>query len=274
MQHWKAYFIFSEKEQKGILVLGVVLITSVLLHIVFPGKLKSVKQNQTLNSITHKMFFFDPNTIDSIAAYELGLSQKQFSTLENYRNKGGRFKQATDIFKLYGLPNEAAKVLLPFVRIPFTSYHNSKNEYSKKYKIDKAIWKIDINNANIDDWKQFTKLDTHLIQRIIKYKNHIGFFSNQSQLQKVYGLNDSIYASLKPHLMVSSRPLKPHLLNSNTMNFEAWKSLGIFQEREIWRILLIRKTRGGTIGWRTLVLEFDLSAEQAQILRQKLIIND
>jgi hypothetical protein len=279
MQHWKAYFIFSEKEQKGILVLGLVLIISVLLHIIFPGKLKSIQQKQSLNIMTHKMFYFDPNTIDSITAYKLGLSQKQFSILENYRNKGGRFKQSTDIFKLYGLPNETAKVLLPFVSIPFTRYPNSKNEYSIKYRTDKAIWKIDINNASIDDWKQHTKMDTLLIQRILKYKNHIGFFSYQSQLQKVYGINDSIYKFLKPHLIIASPhsstvSKNPPLLNSNTMNFEAWESLGLFQEKEIWRILRLRKTNGGRIGWKTLVLEFDLSAEQAQILREKLIIND
>ncbi len=268
MQHWKAYFIFSEKEQKGILVLGLVLVVSVSLHIIFPGKLKSTQQKQSTNIVTHKIFYFDPNTIDSIAAIQLGLSSKQFRTLENYRNKGGRFKQAADIFKLYGLTKETADALLPFVKIQ-----------AGKYKMAHAIWKIDINNATIEDWKQLTKLDTLLINRILKYKKHIGSFSYQSQLQKVYGMNDSIYQFLKPHLIVpyqgsSTLMKKAVLLNSSTMNFEDWKSLELFQDREIWSILRIRKANGGVIGWRKLVLEFDLSVEQAATLRQKLIIND
>ena len=285
MQRWKSYFIFSEKEQKGILVLGIVLVVSVMLHIIFPGKLKTSKENQTLNIATRHLFNFDPNTIDSITAAQLGLSPKQFSILNNYRNKGGRFKQSDDIYKLYGLPKETAKILFPFVHIPLMHnenlmrYGNSKIEYSVKYKSVNTIWKLDLNNTTFDDWEKLTKLDTLLIHRILKYKIFIGAFSYKSQLQKVYGINDSIYQLLKPHLVISNQQAnaafkKSLLLNSHSMNFDEWKSLGLFQDREIWKILRLRKANGGAIGWRTLVLEFDLSAEQAQILRQKLIIND
>ncbi len=285
MQHWKAYFIFSEKEQKGILVLGFVLIASVLLHIVFPGKLKTTQQKKSAKMVTNKLFYFDPNTIDSVSATQLGLSSKQFSTLQNYRNKGGRFRQASDIFKLYGLPNEIAKVLLPFVRIvafnritPVYNTYTNKT-YHTNYNSSNSTWKIDMNSDLVGEWKLLVSLDSILIGRILKYKKHIGYYSHQSQLLKVYGMTDSIYQILKPHLMIAKQRTPALInsslkLNSSTMNFEAWKSLGIFQEREIWRILHMRKANGGVIGWRMLVLEFDLSSDQTQTLRQKLIIND
>ena len=86
--NWKAYFIFSEKELKAIIVIGIFIMVSAVLSILFPVK------KQTL-----RLFNFDPNTLDSNAAMQLGILPRNYSTLVKFRKKGGRFYKKEDLLK-------------------------------------------------------------------------------------------------------------------------------------------------------------------------------
>jgi len=85
--HWKAYFIFSVKEQRGIIVLGFLLLLSIVFGLLVPKSahpLKAFKEPKE-----GVLFNFDPNTIDSAKAVLLGIPNRQVNTLLRYRNKGG-----------------------------------------------------------------------------------------------------------------------------------------------------------------------------------------
>jgi competence protein ComEA len=266
---WKAYFIFSKKEQRGVMVLGCLLLGSLAIGYFFPTK-ERVDKNTI--SIKEKMFFFDPNTIDSMEALRLGIPQKQVNTLLRYRNKGGRFYAKEDIMKLYGLKKELVQKLIPFIVI----HHKERNkDYLKTgtsaYKnIDD--WSIDINQADEKQWATYTTLDASVIRNIINYRNHLGGFSKLNQIKKVYGFNEADYYVLKPHLKLSK--VKIYKPNALTMSFEQWKEVGIFEDREIVKILRIRKENGGHIGWKELVIIFDLTAAQAAVLQNTIQINE
>lgn len=53
-----------------------------------------------------KLFYFDPNTIGIGDWVRLGLSEKQAAVIEKYKSKGGRFRTAEDIRKIYVLSDE------------------------------------------------------------------------------------------------------------------------------------------------------------------------
>ena len=135
-----------------------------------------------------------------------------------------------------------------------------------------ASWTIDINEADASEWNDKTKLPMNIVHQIINYKNHLGGFTHPLQLKKVYGLADTAFQNLRPHLLVQKN-FKP-LLNSSTMNFSQWKSLGIFEEQQIFEILKLRKGQGGQISWRKLVILFDLPEKQALWLKGRIIISD
>jgi hypothetical protein len=91
-------------------------------------------------------------------------------------------------------------------------------------------------------------------------------------MKKVYGFTEANYYLLKPHFTLGKmNHLKP---NARNMSFESWKALGLFQDREIAQILRIRKEKGGHIGWKELVILFDLTAEQAEILQASIQISE
>ena len=279
---WKSYFIFSKKEQRGIMVLGIILLGTMLMGILFPRKEMSMKdqsnkynyeKNNAAKSFTAQqsgpLFYFDPNTMDSMTAIRIGIPSRQVITLMRYRNKGGRFYRKEDLAKLYGLKKELVEKLIPYVVI--------KNENSNelvKQDVNKNLneWTIDINISDEKQWAAKTKLSPAIIQNIMRYRNYLGGFTNLIQMKKVYGLTEANYYLLKPHFTLGKmNHLKP---NASNMSFENWKALGLFQDREIAQILRIRKEKGGHIGWKELVILFDLTEEQAEILQATIQISE
>lgn len=301
LNSWEAYFIFSEKERKGIIVLGVILTLSIVFALLVPHKNDEVGKASSLSSPTLHLFKFDPNTIDSAKAIHLGIPLKQVNTLMHYREKGGRFYKKEDLLKLYGLDPVIAHQLIPFIELTSSeskwgSYTNSdkgnnfksnyddahkyktnnykENNYGPWIKMKKgsASWTIDINEAGAIEWHDKTKLPMNIVHQIINYKNHLGGFTHPLQLKKVYGLADTAFQNLRPHLVVQKN-FKP-LLNSSTMNFAQWKSLGIFEDQPLYEILKLRKQQGGHVSWRELVILFDLPEKQALWLKSQIIISD
>ena len=300
---WEAYFIFSEKERKGIIVLGVILTLSIVFTLLVPHKNDSMGRASPLTIPKLHLFTFDPNTIDSANAILLGIPVKQVNTLIHYREKGGRFYKKEDILKLYGLDPVIANQLIPFIELKPTenfnkwgryTTNNKGNNYESNYddahkyktnnykennygpwlKMKKAAisWTIDVNEADANEWHNKTKLPMNIVHQIINYKNHLGGFTHPLQLKKVYGLADTTFQNLRPHLLVQKN-FKP-LLNSSTMNFAQWKSLGIFEDQQIFEILKMRKQQGGQVSWRELVILFDLPEKQALWLKGRIIISD
>ena len=273
---WKAYFIFSKKEQRGVMVLGCLLLGSLAIGYFFPAKERVDKKTIPINA---KLFYFDPNTIDSMGAQRLGIPQKQVTTLLRYRNKGGRFYNKEDIAKLYGLKKELVEKLIPYVVIQNKERNrgyrdklsSNYNKLSSTYKnIDD--WSIDINRADEKQWAAQTKLNASVIKNIIQYRNYLGGFTKLNELKKVYGLNEADYYLLKPHLKLGK--INNHKPNASTMSFEQWKQVGIFGDREIVKILRIRKENGGYIGWKELVILFDLTEAQAEMLQATIQISE
>ena len=281
---WKSYFIFSKKEQRGIMVLGIILLGTMLLGILFPRKETSINSTAQQRG---PLFYFDPNTMDSITAIRLGIPSRQVITLMRYRNKGGRFYRKEDLAKLYGLKKDLVEKLIPYVVIKNidrnTTYRKMVDyDYQKfgnriglvKEDGNKNLneWSIDINLADEKQWAAKTKLSPAIIQNIIRYKNYLGGFTNLNQIKKVYGFTEANYYLLKPHLQLGKmNKRKP---NASNMSFESWKALGIFQDREIAQILRIRKEKGGHIGWKELVILFDLTEQQAEMLQATIQISE
>lgn len=272
---WKLYFLFSEKEQKGMIALGVILCGSLLLSWWLPKKNQSSTIGDSNVEIAIvKPFYFDPNSIDSVDALKIGIPLKQVTTLMKYRRKGGRFYRKEQLANLYGLSKELVAQLTPYVRIATenTTYkYSATNHGSFPFKHSND-WTIDINAATEIEWKHKTHLSMSLIKRIMRYKNFIGSFRTIQDLKKVYGLEDTSFSNLYKHLKVQNQSNIP--FNANALRFQQWQALGLFSNTEIHQIIKHRHDNGGVIGWREIAELCDLTEEQTNLLRRKLNISD
>lgn len=173
------------------------------------------------------LFYFDPNTASSEDWKKLGLRDKTIAIIENYRSKGGKFRQPDDIKKIWGLFPDEAERLIPYVRINTennpakedNTYYadNSKPAYEKKKTLDA----VDINSSDTSAWIALPGIGTKLSQRIINFRNKLGGFYKVEQVAETFGLPDSVFQKIKPMLRVSGEVEK---ININTATSEELKA--------------------------------------------------
>lgn len=225
----RPYFSFSKKERTGILVLVILCLLLSVLSYFIPTKPLEVTIGESM-VISHvqetdkeavvtkaSLFPFNPNTIDLNTWMKLGLSEKLAQRIINYRNKGGRFRQAADLRKIWGLLPEQAEALIPFVVLPV----EKPISYAKP-----LIIAIDINKADQQAWEALPGIGEKLAQRIIRYREQVGGFAMLSELQNVYGLKDSLLVKLTPYLLLNNSSI-PKLSLNRASAFQLVQKTGI-----------------------------------------------
>ena len=159
-------------------------------------------------------FPFDPNSITTGEWADLGIRERTINTIMNYRAKGGQFRQAADLRKIWGMTAADAERLIPFVRIkgnPSTQKGwesgRYKNEYGsssfKRPELQRpAIAKVDINSATAAEWEALPGIGPVLANRILKYREKLGGFLLVEQVRKTYGISDSLFNAILPYLYI------------------------------------------------------------------------
>ena len=230
--HWKEWFVFTKRDRNAATILLVLTGLIILLPYFLPAKKLEIHIDKDLqqeldayrtdhplatntpvyiatsdtaihDTIKKELFFFDPNTLSEEGFIKLGLPKKTVHTLINYRSKGGYFKKPEDISKIYGLSKTDADRLIPYIRIASS---NTKQKEEIKYQQPAAptsthqYKKININTANVEEWKAFPGIGDVIANRIIKFRTSIGGFKSIDQVGKTYGLSDSTFQFIKPFL--------------------------------------------------------------------------
>lgn len=169
-------------------------------------------------------FAFDPNVATVEEWKKLGFSTRLAERIQNYVSKGGKFRQKSDLKKIYGFPEEAYDKLVSYIQLPDTyeRKYTSSNPYtSGKFK-KKTITPFDLNTANAEQLKQINGIGEKLSERIIKFRDKLGGFVNTDQLKDVYGLMPEVIAELLKYGSVTPDNVKK--INVNTATYEQLKA--------------------------------------------------
>jgi competence protein ComEA len=245
----KDYFTFSKKERTAIILLLLLITCFLAAPYVYSVKLKPPVLNKALRNFLEKntgfspgdslqennisvksteesyhsakaeVFLFDPNTISAEEWKRLGISNKTIRTIYNYLSKGGKFRSAEDIKKIWGFKEEDAERLIPFVRMqqrdqPNKSFKN--NPLNPQPVTSNKIPSIDINTATAEEWKALPGIGEVLANRIIKFRERIGGFTTIEQVHKTYGISDSVFGQISSYLVFNPAALPK--LNLNTIS--------------------------------------------------------
>ncbi len=75
----------------------------------------------------------------------------------------------------------------------------------KRKQIPKEILKPSEFNPNTDNYDKLVRAGVPSLQakRLISYRNKGGLFRAKEDLKKLYGLTDSVYARLEPHILIT-----------------------------------------------------------------------
>lgn len=262
-QLFNAYFNFTKKERKGIAIVLVIIFILIALPFLFEyfnkeERINSVQFEKEIAELrmdsSHKkiskpseeyyddytpsykkyavankptVFYFDPNTASVNDWVRLGVREKTANTIQKYISKGGKFYKPEDIKKIWGLSENDAARLIPYVsikKIEKEPLRFDQNKYPEKvpYSNKYSIQNVDINVADTSQYISLPGIGSKLSKRIIAFREKLGGFYSIDQVGETYLLPDSTFQKIKKYLVLNSKAIKK--LNINSASVDEMKS--------------------------------------------------
>lgn len=190
---------------------------------------------------------FDPNTADSAELVDMGIPTFIVRNMLRYREKGGKFKSAATLSRIYGMDSSLFNQLKSFVQI--TDKIDSKYDLVKKDTLEvKLLYAksekfaegtlVDLNSADTVILKQVPGIGSFLARKIVAYRNRLGGFVAVDQLQDI----KQIKVSLNKWFTVSGKPLR--YLEINKWGLDALRSHPYMDFYKAKAIIEYRRKRG------------------------------
>lgn len=118
---FRRWFGYSRRERQGTYILSLILVVVLIARmsgLIHPGSFPLAEViYDSDEKATASLFLFDPNSAGIDDLILLGLSQRQATTLDNYRKAGGRFRKPEDFRKVYGIDSSLQERLIPYINI-------------------------------------------------------------------------------------------------------------------------------------------------------------
>ncbi|KAA2220459.1 helix-hairpin-helix domain-containing protein [Chryseobacterium sediminis] len=149
-----------------------------------PETFKSLAKN---NSVKAKIQYhpFDPNQLDFEGWKAFGFSEKQATTIINYRNRNlrGSFKNIEDLEKCFVISAEKFQEMKPYIRLQ--EKQQEKTDFSK-------------TDLNIITFRQLIEfgLDERSAGSIIGFRKKLGGFMNKQQILSTYNIDQDLVQKL------------------------------------------------------------------------------
>lgn len=128
-------------------------------------------------------FRFNPNTISIDDLQRLGFSEKQAQAIDNYRQKGGRFRRPADFAKSYVVADSVYKRLEQYIEIP----------------------KLDLNKADSTALLELPGIGPWFAGRIVSYRKSLYGYSSVDQLLDIKNFSEERLQGIRD-LVVLSKP--------------------------------------------------------------------
>lgn len=149
---------------------------------------ENVRKNFPLRRV--ESFRFDPNTVSVDELCRLGFSRKQAESIDNYREKGGRFRRKTDFARSFVVSDSIYNRLEPYIDIPL----------------------VDLNLADSAAFDALPGIGGWFASRIIEHRKSLGGFSYKEQLMDIYRFDREKFDGLSDLIEVSSDYVHPYPL--------------------------------------------------------------
>ena len=198
------------------------------------------KKQYPRDTIAIRMIPFDPNTADSTTLVHLGFRPWQASNMLKYRAKNGRYRQAEDLHKLYGMTDSMYHALLPYIQIDTVAValfrdslrrsqretiarDTAQQDTLPRYVNHKRDTVLNLRTADTTELKMIRGIGTYRARQIVRYREQLGGFASVEQLREIKALQplmaDSLSAdSLLAHFVLDSVIVEP--LRVNSMHLE------------------------------------------------------
>jgi len=195
----------------------------------------------TKHDLTYSLFTFDPNTVDSAGFTRLGLKPYMASNILKYRHKGGKFRTATDLSKVYGITPDKFKELEPYIAI----------KEIPKLKVDtivapKKVFKqdiiVDLNSADTTLLMQVKGIGRGYAKGIVRFRKETGGFASVDQLHEIYGMRPENFDRIRPFCTVNTALIQRIKVNiASVERLNAHLYINFYQAKALFEL---RRNKG------------------------------
>ena len=286
------YFTFSRNERKGIVVLLILIFllavaNKVIFYFEKPAKIDVVLLDSArhelglvIDSINQpvskkSLFFFNPNTVDSVALDSLSIPELIKLNLLKFRNKGGRFYSNADFRKIYGMTDQLFNQISPFLLL-------ENKSTSQKVKISTPVYFLfDPNKATDDEFLRLGLFDKQ-ITAIRKYLDKGGVFRSKEDFFKIRVISANQKSQLADWIVIEGlqkvKPEKNIVSKTTTIDINSADSIQLKQLPGIGsvlskRIVKYRDLLGGFYSISQLKEVYGLTDQTISLIEGKVTVD-
>lgn len=188
---------------------------------------KATKAQPCSHSASSKYHFrpFNPNTVSRKELISFGLSEKQADNILNYRNKAGGFKTKEQFARLYCMRGGLFEQISPYLVFENqiaesetkdeNSFFEPQSPHTTAAKAQTHKLVLDLNLCDSLDLQQIKGIGQKRASMIYRYGKKLGGYVSVEQLKEVYGIDESLFESIKSHFVVTDCPIRKVNINSD-----------------------------------------------------------
>ena len=151
-------------------------------------RVQSIRENLPRKHV--ESFRFNPNTVSVEDLCRLGFTAKQAAAIDNYRQKGGRFRRKEDFARSYVVSDSIYQRLQPYMDIPLT----------------------DLNLADSAAFDALPGIGGWFASKMLEYRRQLGGYSYKEQLMDIWKFDKEKYDALSDLIVVSPEHVRPYPL--------------------------------------------------------------
>lgn len=166
-------------------------------------------------------FLFNPNLISKDSMMMLGIPEFLAQRIVNYRSKGGRFYEKSDLSTIYDFPDSLSQRLADWIELDASQKKGGKNDFYVGKKSGSTITKsifiekepltvdvptplvVDINKADTTELQKIYGIGPSFARRIVSYRELLGGYVDVDQLHEVYGFTDTLFHKVASFVTVT-----------------------------------------------------------------------
>ncbi len=155
---------------------------------------------------------FDPNTADSTTLVRVGLRPWQARNLLKYREKGGRYRKAEDMKRLYGMTDSLYALLEPYIVIAVDSTRadSTRCDTLPHYVTYKRDTVLNLRTADTATLRKIRGIGSYTAHEIVRYRTRLGGYVCVGQLMEIRAVRQAVARQAERDSLYTADSLLQH----------------------------------------------------------------
>lgn len=230
---------------------------------------------------TFLLYPFNPNFISDYKGYSLGMSTEEIDRLHVFRAKNKYVNSSEEFQKVTLISDSLLEIVSPYFKFPewknrdkiisVARGNSGRKMNSEKSAVQGARLSAengqvkDLNKVSAQELRSIIGIGDVLSQRIVKFRDLLGGFVVENQLNHVYGLEPEVVARILDRFKILESPAITKI-NLNLASKYDLAKLVYIQYEVASRIVAYREMNGSIVSFDELIKIEDFPAEKIDII--------